>query len=307
MFLCFLLLLAVVLFMVVLYLIYRETFRINSKRGISVSTKSKRYKDYLETIRNNIDYIRSVPHEVFEISSKCGKKLTAKYYHFKDGAPVAIFFHGYRSFAEFDASSVFRIFENRGMNILLVNQRAHGNSKIKTISFGVRESEDCLLWADYIAGLYGNDTKIVLAGMSMGASTVLMASDKKFTADVRGIIADCGFYSPGEVLRYVIKCKGYNVKFMYFMVKLSAVIYGGFNPDKHSTGIALSRSDIPVLFIHGDKDTFVPYDMGVKSFDSAKAEKKFVTISGAGHAVSAYVNPGVYEDEINEFFIDILG
>ena len=119
----------------------------------------------------------SVPYEDVFITSFDGLRLHAKFYAAPDPkAPVQIMFHGYKSAAERDFCGGLREGIDGGFNVLLVDQRAHGESEGKYLTFGVNERFDCLSWANYAAERFGRDVKIYLYGISMGAATVLMAS-----------------------------------------------------------------------------------------------------------------------------------
>lgn len=119
----------------------------------------------------------SIPYEDVFITSFDGLRLHAKFYAASERkAPVQIMFHGYKSSAERDFCGGLREGIDGGFNVLLVDQRAHGESEGKYLTFGVNERFDCLSWASYAAERFGNDVKIYLYGISMGAATVLMAS-----------------------------------------------------------------------------------------------------------------------------------
>lgn len=143
----------------------------------------------------------SIPYEDVFITSFDGLRLHAKFYAASERkAPVQIMFHGYKSSAERDFCGGLREGIDGGFNVLLVDQRAHGESEGKYLTFGVNERFDCLSWASYAAERFGNDVKIYLYGISMGAATVLMASALPLPKSVSGIVADCGYTSPKDII-----------------------------------------------------------------------------------------------------------
>lgn len=143
----------------------------------------------------------SVPYENVFITSFDGLRLHAKFYAAPDPkAPVQIMFHGYKSAAERDFCGGLREGIDGGFNVLLVDQRAHGESEGKYLTFGVNERFDCLSWANYATERFGRDVKIYLYGISMGAATVLMASALPLPDSVSGIVADCGYTSPKDII-----------------------------------------------------------------------------------------------------------
>ena len=133
------------------------------------------YEVFREDMENWIRQARARRPEPVEITSFDGLRLTGKYYEYAPGAPMELMFHGYRGGAERDLSGgVYRCFR-LGRSALVVDQRTAGGSGGKVITFGIKEHRDCLSWVDFAVQKFGPDVKIILTGISMGASTVLMA------------------------------------------------------------------------------------------------------------------------------------
>lgn len=189
-----------------------------------------------------------------------------------------------------------------GFNVLLVDQRAHGESEGKYLTFGVNERFDCLSWASYAAERFGNDVKIYLYGISMGASTVLMASALPLPKSVSGIVADCGYTSPKDIIFSVLRDHHVPAAPVYAVARLGAKLFCGFDLDSASAPDALSRSHIPVLFIHGDDDRFVPCRMSRENFEASAAEhKKLLIVHNAGHGLSYMLDRPAYLSALHEF------
>ena len=131
------------------------------------------YEMFSEHIYRISHIMERLPYEPVTIQSfdKCA--LYGRYYHVKDGAPVEVLFHGYRSCAFRDCSGGHALSRKMGFNALVVDQRAHGNSGGTTITFGINESKDCICWINYVNDRFGTNTPIILSGLSMGAATVL--------------------------------------------------------------------------------------------------------------------------------------
>ncbi len=271
-----------------LYMIYRHAFGVNSKRLAADDEvpEAEKYAEYAQYVHERIEEIKKTPFQEMRIKARDGVSLYGRYYHRKDGAPVILMFHGYRSSALRDAMGAIRFTEECGYNILVVDQRAHKNSGGKTITFGVKERYDCLDWMLHLRNTFGEDTRMFLIGLSMGASTVLMASGLDLPENVRGIIADCGYSSPKEILRHVIKGMKLPVGPVYSLVRLSAKIYGGFDPDETSAEEALAKAKVPVLLIHGEDDSFVPCSMSRKNHEACASEKELLIVPGADHGMS---------------------
>lgn len=266
----------------------------------------EQYDAYHDVITECVNAVLEVLFEEVSITSRDGLKLYGKYYHKNDGAPIIVFFHGYRCCAIRDGNGIFLFSRKKGFNVLLVDQRAHGKSEGKTITFGVRERFDCLEWVEYLVKRFGNEQKIVLTGLSMGAATVLMAADVGLPENVKGIIADCGYSSPSGILKTVMKDLRFPVKLTYWLAKLGARIYGGFDVEEASAVAALQNTEIPILLIHGDDDRFVPCSMSTECCNVGKGEVELVLIKGAGHGMSHCVDADKYEDAVSRFWQRVL-
>ena len=264
------------------------------------------FGEYAEVINNYIEEFKKVPYEKVTILSHDGIKLAGRYYHFKDNAPVSIVFHGYRGNVARDACGGFRMSRDNGFNVLLINQRAHFESGGRTITFGVKERYDCLDWIEYVRDRFGKETPIVLMGLSMGAAVVLMAGGLDLPSNVKGILADCGYTSPKEILQTVIKQMKFPVKISYFFVRLSAIIFGGFDPEEASAKEALKSCKVPVLIIHGEADDFVPCRMSHDNYDACASRKEILTVPGAGHGMSYCINSEAYVNAVQKFIDSIM-
>ena len=167
-----------------------------------MSPSGKPYTPKDQPMYDLIRSMESIPFETVWIRSRDGLRLHGRYYHVKDGAPLQIQMHGYRGHAYRDFCGGNKLAREAGLNTLVVDQRAHGESEGHVISFGINERWDCLAWAAYAAERWPG-IPISLAGVSMGAATVLMASDLPLPEEVKGIIADCGYSSPRAIIKKV--------------------------------------------------------------------------------------------------------
>lgn len=263
----------------------------------------KRYKPYYSKMIEWIKIASTFDHQKYNIISDDGLKLCGKFYKFYDDAPIEIMFHGYRGDSVRDLSGGIIRAKKVGHNILAVDNRASGESEGSVITFGIKEHSDCLKWINFVIDNVEKDAKIILSGVSMGASTVLMASGCKLPKNVIGIIADCGYSSPKEIIKEVIKGMHLPASLIFPFVWLGAKIFGRFNLTEFSPKEALKKTTIPVFFIHGDKDDFVPLYMSEINFESCSSKKKKLVITtNAWHALCYMVNEQEYEKEVIEFF-----
>lgn len=260
------------------------------------------YEEFRQDMEKWARDLRAMPHEEMSITSFDGLTLRGKFYEYAPNAPIELMFHGYRGTAERDLSGgVARCFK-LGRSALLVDQRGCSDSEGNVISFGINEHRDCLAWLDFAIQRFGKDVKIILTGISMGASTVLMVSDKDLPPNVLGILADCGFSSAKDIIKKVIRQMGLPADVGYPFVKLGAKLFGHFDLEACSAVEAVKNATVPVIFFHGDGDDYVPCEMSRINYEACTAKKKLVIIPRAGHGLSYPVAPDIYLNALREFF-----
>ena len=231
--------------------------------------------------------IRAMPHEDIEIKSRDGLTLRAKYFEYEKNAPVELLFHGYKGTAERDlCGGVERCFR-LGRNVMIIDQRASGRSDGHVITFGIKESEDCYEWVKYTTERFGKHKKIIIGGISMGAATVMMATRFPLPENVVCVLADCGYTSPKEIIKKVVNEMKLPANLVYPFIRLGAFIYGRFNLEETSALETMKKCTVPGVFVHGDNDAFVPYEMSLRLYEVCSSEKKtMITIPGAGHGLA---------------------
>lgn len=257
-------------------------------------------------IEKSLKEMLARPFEGVTVTACDNRKLFGRYYHVADGAPVHILFHGYKSSPFIDCSGGTYLAMKLGHNVLVVDHRSHGKSEGHTITFGILERKDCLSWIRYVNERFGTDVPIILAGLSMGAATVLMAADLSLPSNVKGIFADCPYSSPKEIIQKVCRDMKLPPKLLYPFIKLGAFMFGHFNLEESSALDAVQKAQVPVLLIHGENDGFVPCSMSMAIERVCKAPVTLVTIPGAGHGRSYLVNPAAYEEAVIKFINNIL-
>lgn len=238
-------------------------------------------------IEKGLRFIDARPFEQMTISSSHdGVKLAAKYYPADEEQVLMILFHGYRSTAHGDFSCIFESYLKDGRSILLVDQRAHGLSGGEALTFGVLERLDCLDWANYADGRFGGRLPIFIEGISMGAATVMMAADLPLPGSVAGIIADCGYTSPEEVIRNRIRYRRLPDALIWPFARLGARLFGGFDPSSCTAEDTLRRCRLPLLLIHGEADNIVPCEMSRRNEAACTGDVTLVTVPDAGHGLA---------------------
>lgn len=266
----------------------------------------KQYEPYKELLTEMFRETIDRPYEPVTIQSHDGLTLFGRYYHTADGAPLDIGFHGYRScyVADFCGGGTMSIAQ--GHNLLLIDERAHGKSQGKIISFGINERRDALSWVNYAIDRFGPDTKICLYGVSMGAATVLMASGLDLPSNVKGIIADCPYAKASDIIVEVGKKMKFPEWFTVPCAWLGARLYGGFNLHETDAVKAVQNTKVPILIIHGEDDDFVPASMSAQVQQANPKMVRRVTFPGAGHAMSYMVDTQRYWKIVKEFMNEVL-
>lgn len=266
---------------------------------------NKPLKKYKDIIQEGLDYINSRPHEWVYTVSFDGLRLAARYFDNSSDKTI-ILFHGYRSSASRDFSCAVEMYLRFGFNVLLCDQRSHGRSEGRLITFGVKEKYDALSWSEYIIAQYGTE-KIILDGMSMGATTVLLACGLELPSEVKGVIADCGFTSPIAIIKKVAKqsMKINAAPFIPFL-NIYCKIFGKFSLYGSDTAEVMKNSKMPVLFIHGKADGFVPCKMSEEAFCANKQGRRLVLVEGADHGLSYLIDKELVEKELSDFLSKII-
>lgn len=296
----------IVLVLVVAFICFYMAFFVPKHGPVAMDDytipKGEIYEPFREQMVQWMKEVRALTHEDFYITSFDGLKLHGKYYEYAPGAPIELMFHGYRGNSDRDlCGGVQRCF-SLGRSCLLVDQRASSASDGHVITFGIKEHRDCLHWIDFMVDHFGKDVKIILTGISMGASTVLMAAGYPLPAQVKGVLADCGFSSAKAIICKVIRQLNLPPKLTYPFVWLGGRIFGGFDLESFSAVKAVRHASVPVIFFHGEEDVFVPAQMSEENFDACTSRKLLVTIPGAGHGLCYPVDPEGYLKALQNFF-----
>ena len=248
------------------------------------------------------DMIRAYPYREYAITSFDGLTLRAKFYECRPGTPIELMFHGYKGDAERDLSGgVERCFK-LGHSALLIDHRAAGYSDGHVITFGILERRDCRQWIDFALKEFGEDSRLILTGISMGAATVMMTAGEPLPPQVKYVLADCGYTSPREIISKVMKEMKLPPALVYPCARLGARLFGHFDLDAYSPMEAMKTCTLPIVFAHGDTDDFVPYSMSQRLYEACASEKKkLVTIKGAGHGLAFPVGRDEYVRQLAEF------
>lgn len=269
------------------------TGRRYTRRALEQQMEKPAYREVKAPILAADGWVSAHEREDLHVMSYDGKLLHAIYLPKKDAKGTILLFHGYKSCWQIDFGLVLPYYyDTLGYSLLLVDQRAHGSSQGKYLTFGVRERLDVLSWATYMGQKLGQNAPLILGGLSMGATTVLLASALELPPSVRGVIADCGFSSPEAIMRSVLRA---HVKWLpagplLGLMDVCTRVFAGFSIKEASTLDAVSKTKRPILFIHGTADTFVPCAMSQAAYDVCASEKQLILVDGARHGYSYLVD-----------------
>ena len=189
---------------------------------------------------------------------------------------------------------------DEGYTLIMPDHRGCGESDGKFLGYGTHESVDTYLWVDY-AKEHFPQLSIYLLGISMGGATVLMMSPKAKENGVKAIVADCAYTSAWNEFSYHL-CKGFHLPDFPIMniADMFCRIFAGYGFKDASPVEAVKKSSVPVLFIHGTADDFVPYSMMDELYDACTSEKQKLSIEGAEHARAYYTAPEEYYGAVEE-------
>ena len=248
--------------------------------------------------------IKNQSNETVMMQAFDNTKLIGHYYEREKGAPFIVFFHGLWGHSYLDGVPIYRITQKHNWNLLLCDLRAQGDSEGEFSTLGVLEKYDCLDWVEWAQNRFGDKNPIFLMGVSTGASIAMMSSNLGLPKSVRGIIDDCGFTSTMEMID--VNCKSHlpdyiPTRMFDFFVEMGTSVWGHFCISKADACKAVSQTDIPILIIHGDRDTQAPLSMAYRLYDSCSSEKQLYVVHGANHAENYRKDPEGYENVIAQF------
>lgn len=260
--------------------------------------KRTQYGKFYEFITASDAWLKAHGAQDIYVQSHDGLKLHGLWVPAEDAKGTILLAHGYRSTMLIDFHMVYETYHNLGMNLLLPEQRAHGKSEGKYITFGVKESKDMLRWLEFHNQTFGK-LPVILSGISMGASTIMYMADRRLPDNVRGIIVDCGFTSPKEILKSVFKRVTHlPAAPSIFVADLFARIFAGFSLNEKDSRKTLARNRLPIIMIHGTDDGFVPCEMTRQGYAACTGQKQMLLVDGADHGHSFLRAQDAYTESI---------
>ena len=237
------------------------------------------------------------------LQSHDGLKLHALYLPQQgEGHKYAVLCHGYGSIPQTMGRFASRFYE-MGYSILAPAARTHERSEGRYASMGWLERRDIVAWVDSLVE-QDPQAEVVLFGISMGGATVMMtAGEADLSSNVKCVIEDCGYSSVWDEFAGQLKeMFGLPTFPVLDAASLVTQLRAGYGFQEASAVEQLKKPSLPMLFIHGEEDTFVPYAMLDVVYQAcASPEKELLSIPSAEHGEASSVDPERYWSTVEAF------
>ena len=297
----YLLLVFLVIDIAVAYYFYRVAF-IRSKKEFLKNSKDLT-AIFATPFIDHRPWLATKVQRDFEMTSEDGVKLFAKHIQASENSKkLTILVHGYSS-KGMDMLGIANYYvETLDTHVLLPDLRAHGRSEGNTIGFGYPDKKDILDWIRLMISEYGKDIEITLHGISMGAATVLLCAGQPIPTNVKRVISDCSYSNVKDQLSFQMN-RMYHLPAFPILTTVDLIlrVFNGYGLNDINVVKSVSSIRIPVLFIHGTADTFVPYRMMSELKNACKSEHRAFTVEGAGHGMCYRKNTIGYQKAVADF------
>lgn len=265
---------------------------------------STEIKNFMAELDAGAEKLLGADCETVEIVSHDGLRLVGHWYNCPSAKRVLVAMHGWRSTWARDFSLISDFWHESGCSVLYAEQRGQGNSDGDYIGFGLLERYDCLDWINWAIEKTEGKLPVYLGGVSMGATTVLMTAGLDLPENVCGIVADCGFTSPHAIWKHVVE-NNLHMSYNGFRGAIASDLCKkriNMGARDYSTLDAMQVCPVPVLFIHGTDDRFVPVEMTYENYKNCSSPKELLVVPGAEHGMSYYLGKEQYEQKIRDFW-----
>ena len=288
------------LYLFIAYMTAKGSF-INPEKDVpNIPNIPEQFEDS-KPLHHFIYELEKEPCEDVYITSYDNLNLHARFYKYNDSNKFAVLCHGFRGTGIRDFSGGFFMMRDLGFNIFLIDERGHGLSDGKLITMGVRERKDIRDWTKYVASRFPN-SEIALVGISMGAASVLMASDLNLPENVKCIVADCPYSSPKAIVQKTCKFDLHIPLWIGWpAVYLGALIFYHFNLNSGDARKSVKNTNKPCLIFHGLSDNVVPQEMSLEIYNANPKMVERYTFEGAKHGLSFLVDTERYKKISRDF------
>lgn len=285
----------------------REVKNADSIEVENIDNESEKIIEYNKNNEKQLanEWAETIENKKVEVIAKDGIILRGTEYIIDEHSDKwAIVLHGYHSNPD-SVLSIGMHFSEKGYNVLIPSMRASNDSEGQYIGMGWLDKDDLQCWINLIIEQNDN-AEIILHGSSMGAATVLMASGDELPSNVKAIIEDSGYTSVWDIFASEAKARFNLPTFPILnMFELVANIRAKYDIKEASAVEQVKKSNVPILFIHGDSDDFVPEYMCEELYEAANCRKDKLIIHNAGHTESRYKEPDTYYNKIFDFLENI--
>lgn len=276
----------------------------NSEKSTNRLSGEEKNAELFRQIKTAAEKLENSDCETIRITAHDGECLVGHLHRCANAKRVIIAMHGWRSSWSKDFGVISDFWHKNECSVLYAEQRGQNNSGGEYMGFGMIERYDCLDWVNWINANSGEKLPVYLGGVSMGAATVLMAAGLELPDNVCGIMADCGYTSAHDIWKHVVK----NNLHMLYSGVIGAVANEicrkkiNMTAKGYSTVEAMRSNSIPVLFIHGGDDRFVPIEMTYENYKACAAPKMLLVVPGAEHCMSYLTEQDKYEEITEKFW-----
>lgn len=291
---------AALFFLAVYFFMFKPTFE---RHEPSPDIEHFKKQEFINQNKADTEWFFSQSPAEIAITSFDGLRLAGYKLDAADAKGTFVLMHGYHSDPLREFAGLAKFYHETGYNIVLPYQRTHGKSEGKYITFGIKERYDLRDWILETNKLYGDKKPVYLEGISMGCATAVMSLGFDLPENVKGVVADCGFTSPEEIIWKVLK-KDKKLPFPHLIMAAGEFMtkhIADFDEREFSTLAALKRNRIPVIFIHGAADDFVPIEMTITNFQACTAQKYLYIAADCPHAIAYFVEPEKYRKKVVDF------
>lgn len=276
--------------LILVYALFLKKKKPGALSAFIMGISKNKLKEIVNSIKENKAWFENTPHEKLYITSYDSVKLKARYYSCNSKKTV-VCIHGYLGSYDIDFSQIAPMYYNNGYNVLLLNNRAHGKSGGRFIGFSHKDKFDLLYWLNTFDKMVNQEHDLFVHGISMGAATSINVIGPDVPKSLKGIISDCGFLTPIEQIKYLLKkfCPIALFPLYQFFLLFTKLITGN-DFSKDNALDSLKKTRLPFLFIHGKNDFFVPLFMSKSAYTHCAGEKVLEIFNNAGHAASQHVD-----------------
>lgn len=287
----------------------REQPKVPQKSGNRLSGSAGQTKQFEKTLTAAAEALKNSKYETVKVAAYDGINLIGHLRRRENEKRLIIAMHGWRSSWTADFGAISDFWYANDCSVLYAEQRGQGESDGEYMGFGLIERYDCLEWLKWANENGYSEIPIYLCGISMGAATVLMAAGLELSENVHGIMADCGYTSPHAIWKHVVE-ENLHMPFGGISAAVSNDMCKKkiqMETNEYSSIDAMRECRVPVLFIHGTDDRFVPIEMTYENYKACTAPKRLLVVPGAEHGMSYLIDKEAYEKAAKDFWKDFDG